>query len=296
MIVWLIDWLIDCELFRFRASLSLLYSSAMGISWVLIYPTPEGKTFNQALDDLGKQLTSQGCEKDQSYTVQCETYFPVVPLANPKIFHVILDSDRPASCFLVSDKDPVGCSIVAERAFLGFLGKLTKAYGAKKPSNVEVNGTSYLFHDFTIRPGVLTLMGSARCIVLEVELRSCPVLITAAELMKEFISTLLPNPLETPPPYLVPRLSAGANPYSHLDTVLQYYDIFNGVRKNQAVQKWRFYGHHYVAKFLTSCNVQMLHTCRRCYTHAADATHMPPDEPKTFQLYVRSGKTSARRN
>ncbi|OWA50270.1 putative Mediator of RNA polymerase II transcription subunit 20 [Hypsibius exemplaris] len=205
----------------------------MGITWVLVYPTPEGKTHNQALEDLGKQLLAMGFEKDQPYTVECETYFPVFNLPGPpKIFHVILDSDRPASCFLVPDKDPLGLSIVAERSFMGFLGKLSKAYSAKKSTNVEVKGTSYLFHDFTVRPGVLTIMGSVRGIVLETELRSCPVLITAVELMKEFVNTILPTPIDAPPPFLSSRIAAGAIPVSHLDTVLQYFDMFKSVRNS----------------------------------------------------------------
>jgi mediator of RNA polymerase II transcription subunit 20 len=209
----------------------------MGISWVLVYPTLDGKSPNQALDDLGKQLLNQGFEKDQAYTVECETYFPIQNALNPKTFHVICDSDRPASCFLVSDKDQT-LSITVERSMMGFLGKLSKAYSTKKATNIEVKGTSYVYHDFVVRAGVLTYANIVRGIILEAELRSCPVLITAVELMREFVNTILPVPMDTSPQFFTQRPAILGAMYSPLDTILQYFDIFSNVRKNsQMMQK-----------------------------------------------------------
>lgn len=111
----------------------------MGVAWLLIHPTPDGKTHNQTLEDFGKVLISQGFEKDQSYNIKCESYVSILAPSLQKSFHAVCDSDRPASCFLISDKDPTMLNITAERSLMAFIGKLDKAYTAKKQSVVEVS-------------------------------------------------------------------------------------------------------------------------------------------------------------
>lgn len=202
------------------------------ISWVVPYPTPDGKTHNQAFDDLTKLLLAQGYEKDVPYCVECEMYVSLpemMPLQ--KVFHVILDSDRPASCFLVPDKDQ-SISITAEKSMMGFLSKLSKMFKTSpgKTGNIEVRGNTYLYRDFCVRAGILTYGGVVKGVILEAELRSCPILITAVELMKEFMSSFMSTPMDTVPHYIASKPNILGAMYSPLETIHQYYDIFSNVR------------------------------------------------------------------
>ncbi|XP_055345464.1 mediator of RNA polymerase II transcription subunit 20-like [Paramacrobiotus metropolitanus] len=203
----------------------------MGVSWVLVCPVADGKTPNQALDEFCRQLVQQGFEKDPTpFTLKCETYSSHPQLPLQKAFHAICDSDRPASCFLIAEKDPLNLNITAERSLMAFIGKLDKAYGAKKSSIIEVQGFSFLYRDFIVRPGVLSHGGSARGLTVDVELRACPVAINALELMREFVNSFMPLPVEAVPAFFN-RPGIATQIFSVMDTMLQYLEVFAHVKR-----------------------------------------------------------------
>ncbi|CAG5123266.1 unnamed protein product [Candidula unifasciata] len=167
----------------------------MGVSCVFSYPVPEGRSGAQVVDILQKQVETMGGSKTGTFYVDCETYQSVM-LNPPKTLHILHNSEYPASCFAILDS---GATLVADTLFIALMSNLKNIYQAWKGAKIESKGNRFQLADFILKIGSVSLAGSFKGILLEVEYCPCIVASECWAMLKELLQSLIGNIAESPP-------------------------------------------------------------------------------------------------
>ncbi|CAL1526246.1 unnamed protein product [Lymnaea stagnalis] len=202
----------------------------MGVSCVYTYPVPEGRSGSQVVDVLHKQIETMGGTKMGNFHVDCENYQSV--MLNPaKTLQILHSSEYPASCFAILDS---GITLVADTLFDGLMSNLKNYYQARKQNKMEFKGQRFQLADFVIKIGSVSLAGSFKGILVEVEY--CPSVVASEcwNLLKELLHSLIGNIAESPPPSLKVKMD---ETYTPAMTMAQYLDHFNNFRKAAAMSQ-----------------------------------------------------------
>ncbi|XP_005109215.1 mediator of RNA polymerase II transcription subunit 20 [Aplysia californica] len=202
----------------------------MGVSCVYDYPVPDGRSGAQVVDVLQKQVETMGAYKTGNFHIDCETYQSVM-LNSPKTLHILHNSEHPASCFAILDS---GNTLVADTLFNGLMSNLKNYYQARKGAKIESKGQRYQLADFVLKIGSVSLAGSFKGILVEVEYSPSLVAMECWNLMKELLQSIVGNIAETPPQTLKPRMDETFTPTM---AMLQYLEHFNNFRNKAAMSQ-----------------------------------------------------------
>ncbi|KAI1306014.1 Mediator of RNA polymerase II transcription subunit 20 [Halotydeus destructor] len=195
----------------------------MGVVAVHVYPVPEGKSGQQAVDNLCKILETLGATKVGTFSVECETYHSSGININ-RTLNLFHNSEYPASCFSLLDN---GTCLTSDINFDLILLNLSGLYQTKKSNKMESKGPKYQIGDFTIKLGSVSIGPSFRGILIEVEYGPCVVPAYCWDLMKEFIGSFMLPPRD-PHQYLQGKMN---EVFSPVDIVQQYNDHFSSLRR-----------------------------------------------------------------
>ncbi|XP_074595936.1 mediator complex subunit 20 [Brevipalpus obovatus] len=196
----------------------------MGVTTVHQYPIPEGKTGQQVIDNLVKLLETLGATKSGTFCVDCETYYSAPMITPARTMNVIHNTEAPVSCFAILD---TGTSLRCDVHFDSMLGILNGIYQAKKAAKMESKGPRFTKGDFTVKIGSVSIGPSFRGILIEIEYGPCLVPAHCWELLREFMASFMFPPRD-PHVYLQGKMNEIFTP---LDTIQQYNDYFNSLRK-----------------------------------------------------------------
>ncbi|XP_060597390.1 mediator of RNA polymerase II transcription subunit 20-like [Ruditapes philippinarum] len=212
----------------------------MGVVCVYAYPIPEGKSGQQVVDSLQKDIELLGAVKTGSFNVDCETYNSVnLPgSTQQRLIHVLHNSEQPASCFSVLD---TGTTLIADVLFEVLIAKLTQVKAGKEPLyqhrkgfKMESKGPRYELSDFIIKIGSVSMASNFKGILVEVEYCPCSVPNECWNLMRELMQSFLGNVAETLPVLVKNKMDTF---YTAGDTINQYLEHFNNFRKQTNVNQ-----------------------------------------------------------
>lgn len=185
----------------------------------------------QAIETYQNNLECLGAKKSGTFLVECETYY-----SNPAIFstqktlNLILSSEYPASAFSLIEN---GSTIVADASFENIISTLSNYYSPKKLARMEVRGQKWTLYDFVVKLGACTMGANFKAIVVEIEYGPCSVPGNCWELIKELGRGFIGDLISKPPQHLLSRMN---DMYGPEDTIHQYNDIFNVIRKQTLVK------------------------------------------------------------
>lgn len=91
-----------------------------------------------------------------------------------------------------------------------------------------VTGPEYTLHDFIIRAGNATMGVVSKGVIIEVEYAASCVANQCGPFLQEFVNTFFPDRTNERPVILQ---KTQPEPYSALDTLHQYLEIFQSMRK-----------------------------------------------------------------
>ncbi|XP_042198166.1 mediator of RNA polymerase II transcription subunit 20 isoform X2 [Callorhinchus milii] len=141
--------------------------------------------------------------------------------------YVMHNTEYPASCFALFENGPC---LVADTNFDTLMIKLKGFFQNAKSNKIESRGQRYQFSDFLVKVGTVTMGPSARGISVEVEY--CPSIVSndCWNLMMEFMQSFMGS--HTPG---IPSVFTAKHDgiYTPTDTVIQYMELFNKIRKQQ---------------------------------------------------------------
>ncbi|KAL4226133.1 mediator complex subunit Med20 [Mactra antiquata] len=209
----------------------------MGVVCVYAFPVPEGKSGQQVVDSLQKQVELLGAVKTGNFSVDCETYQAntqagTLTTTPQRLIHVLHNSEQPASCFSVLD---TGTTLIADVLFDVLIHKLTSGkagkeafYQQRKGSKMESKGPRYELSDFIIKIGSVSMASNFKGILVEVEYSPCSVPTECWNLMRELMQSFMGNVAETPPTLVKNKMD---NFYLPGDTINQYLEHFTNFRK-----------------------------------------------------------------
>ncbi|XP_033720160.1 mediator of RNA polymerase II transcription subunit 20 isoform X2 [Tursiops truncatus] len=206
----------------------------MGVTCVSQMPVAEGKNVQQTVELLTRKLEMLGAEKQGTFCVDCETYHTAASTLGSqgqagKLMYVMHNSEYPLSCFALFENGPC---LVADTNFDVLMVKLKGFFQSAKASKIETRGTRYQYCDFLVKVGTVTMGPSARGISVEVEYGPCVVASDCWSLLLEFLQSFLGSHTPGAPTVFGNRHDAV---YSPADTMVQYMELFNKIRKQQQV-------------------------------------------------------------
>uniref|UniRef100_A0A452I9G2 Mediator of RNA polymerase II transcription subunit 20 n=4 Tax=Testudinoidea TaxID=8486 RepID=A0A452I9G2_9SAUR len=209
-------------------------SGSMGVTCVSQMPVAEGKSVQQTVEILTRKLELLGAEKQGTFCVDCETYHTAAStMGNQgqagKLMYVMHNSEYPLSCFALFENGPC---LIADANFDVLMVKLKGFFQNAKANKIESRGTRYQYCDFLVKVGTVTMGPSARGISVEVEYCPCVVANDCWNLLMEFMQSFMGN--HTPG---IPSMFGNKHDsiYSPGDTMAQYMELFNKIRKQQQV-------------------------------------------------------------
>ncbi|KFV54368.1 Mediator of RNA polymerase II transcription subunit 20, partial [Gavia stellata] len=146
-----------------------------------------------------------------------------------KLMYVMHNSEYPLSCFALFESGPC---LIADANFDILMVKLKGFFQNAKANKIESRGTRYQYCDFLVKVGTVTMGPSARGISVEVEYCPCVIANDCWNLLMEFMQSFMGN--HTPG---IPSVFGTKHDsiYSPADTMVQYMDLFNKIRKQQQV-------------------------------------------------------------
>ncbi|XP_005991746.1 mediator of RNA polymerase II transcription subunit 20 [Latimeria chalumnae] len=204
----------------------------MGVTCVCQMPVLEGKSAQQTVEILTKKLELLGAVKQGTFCVDCETYHTAVTtMGNPgqtgKFMYVMHNSEYPLSCFALFENGPC---LVADSNFDMLMVRLKGYFQNAKANKIESRGSRYLYCDFLIKVGTVMMGPSTRGISLEVEYCPCVIANDCWNLMMEFMQSFMGS--HTPG---IPSVFSSKHDsvYTQSDTMIQYMELFNKIRKQQ---------------------------------------------------------------
>ncbi|KAK3103725.1 hypothetical protein FSP39_021394, partial [Pinctada imbricata] len=205
---------------------------------VFPYSVPEGKSGQQVVDQLQKQVELLGAIKAGNFLVDCETYMSSPNNATQRTVHILHNSEQPATCFSVLD---TGTILVADLLYEDMMSKLTATMATKtgrdsffsqrKGFKIESRGQRYEWGDFIIKIGSVSLQTNFKGILVEVEYCPCVVPNDCWGIIKEISQTLIGMVADSPPGALKNKMDSIFTPS---DTIYQYLEHFNNFRKSAA--------------------------------------------------------------
>ncbi|NXD56382.1 MED20 polymerase, partial [Corvus moneduloides] len=197
-------------------------------------PVAEGKSVQQTVELLARRLEALGADKQGTFGVDCETYHTAAALGTQagqtgKLMYVMHNSEYPLSCFALFENGPC---LVADANFDTLMVKLKGFFQNAKANKIESRGTRYQYCDFLVKLGTVTMGPSARGISVEVEYCPCVIANDCWNLLMEFMQSFMGS--HTPG---IPSVfgSKHDSAYSPGDTMVQYMELFNKIRKQQQV-------------------------------------------------------------
>nr|XP_061813443.1 mediator of RNA polymerase II transcription subunit 20-like isoform X1 [Nerophis lumbriciformis] len=207
----------------------------MGVTCVCQVPVAEGKSVQQTVDMVHKKLEQLGAVKQGSFCVDCETYHATGSVLQTqgqpsKLLYVMHNSETPLSCLALFENGPC---LVADANFDVLMVKLKSHFQNAKGHKVECRGSRYRYCDFLIKVGTVTMSSSARGISVEVEYCPCVVPGDCWNLMKEFMQSFLGPSIPELPSAFVAKPEGIFAPADCVDTMTQYLELFNKLRKLQ---------------------------------------------------------------
>jgi len=217
----------------------------MGVTLLQNFPIPADKTAPQVIDFIQKRISSLGAVHTGQFLVDCETYTSSPSLAGPPLppgaapgnlrtFHVLHNSEHPATVFSVLEPPPAAAAAKPRTTFTSdtlfdyLLLKLSNVY--QKKLKIESKGSRFEIGDFVVKLGIVTASGSVKGILVEVEYLPCVGVQSCWSLLNEFaqgfLGSVVTNQL---PPYL--KQKNPSEVYTPADTIHQYLDQFISFRK-----------------------------------------------------------------
>ncbi|XP_028334431.1 mediator of RNA polymerase II transcription subunit 20 isoform X2 [Physeter macrocephalus] len=190
----------------------------MGVTCVSQMPVAEGKSVQQTVELLTRKLEMLGAEKQGTFCVDCETYHTAASTLGSqgqagKLMYVMHNSEYPLSCFALFENGPC---LAADTNFDVLMVKLKGFFQSAKASKIETRGTRYQYCDFLVK----------------VEYGPCVVASDCWSLLLEFLQSFLGSHTPGAPAVFGNRHDAV---YSPADTMVQYMELFNKIRKQQQV-------------------------------------------------------------
>lgn len=200
----------------------------MGVTILQAYPVPHDKTAPQVIEIIQKRIINLGANHTGQFLVDCETYFSSPSLGGPqRTLHVLHNSEQPATVFSVLEHSDRRITFTSDTLFDLLLLKLSNVYSKKL--RIEAKGPRFEIGDFLVKLGLVSVGGSCKGILVEVEYLPCQVVQSCWGLMIEFMQGFLGSVVTSQvPPYLKSKF--GDN-YSPVDTISQYLEHFNILRK-----------------------------------------------------------------
>jgi len=203
----------------------------MGVSCVQSIAISDGRSGQQIIDTISKQLESMNGRKCGTFCVECDTYYSSLPINTVKVLNLLTSTEFPMTCFALLDN---GQSLVCDSTFELILHNLSNVYSSKKMSRIEVRGQKWTLKDFVVRVGSCCLGPSLKGIIIELEYGPSLVPNHCWDLIKELAQSFADFPdISQPNQYMISRMN---EIYSPIDTIQQYNDHFNTLRKAQTIQ------------------------------------------------------------
>jgi len=220
---------------------------------------PADKTAPQYVEVIQRRISNLGAVKTGQFLVDCETYTSTSSLQSSlpgaagkfgKTFHVLHNSEHPATVFTVLEPPPqpappppppAGAQPVQQPAsaskrltftsdtlFDLLLLKLEKFY--QKRLKIESKGTRYELGDFVVKLGIVTAASSVKGILIEVEYLPCVGINACWDLINEFAQGFIGSEVSGQlKPYLKDKTPNEV--YTPADTIHQYLEHFITFRK-----------------------------------------------------------------
>lgn len=200
----------------------------MGVTVLYAYPVPHDKTAPQVIELIQKRILNLGANHTGQFLVDCETYFSSPSLGGPqRTLHVLHNSEQPATVFSVLEHSDRRITFTSDTLFDLLLLKLSNVYSKKL--RIEAKGPRFETGDFLVKLGLVSVGGSCKGILVEIEYLPCQVVQSCWGLMIEFMQGFLGSVVTNQvPPYLKSKF---ADNYSPIDTIHQYLEHFNILRK-----------------------------------------------------------------
>ncbi|XP_053310250.1 mediator of RNA polymerase II transcription subunit 20 [Spea bombifrons] len=204
----------------------------MGVTCVCQVPLAEGKSVQQTVELLTHKLEQMGAEKQGTFFVDCETYHTASIGSTGqtgKLLYVMHNSEYPLSTFALFENGPC---LVADLNLDVLMVKLKGFFQNAKANKMETRGTRYQYCDFLVKIGTVTVGQSGRGISVEVDYCPCAVPGDCWNLMVEFIQSFMGSHGLSVPPVFNAKHDVL---YSPADTMTQYMELLNKIRKQQQV-------------------------------------------------------------
>lgn len=134
----------------------------MGVTCVVSWAPPEGKTWSQASDLLQQRLELMGARKTGTWSVDCEAYQQG---SGSKVLYVVRSSEQPLTCYGILEN---GTCITTESSFEQIMTKLGSYYQPRKGAHTEARGQRYVLGDNVVKVGAITVGQAAKGLVVEV--------------------------------------------------------------------------------------------------------------------------------
>lgn len=203
----------------------------MGVAILQAYPIPHDKTAAQVVELIHKRIVNLGANHTGQFLVDCETYLSSQSLGGPpRTLHVLHNSEQPATVFSVLEHSEKRITFTSDTLFDLLLLKLSNVYSRKL--KIESKGPRFEIGDFVVKIGIVSVAGSSKGVLVEVEYLPCQVVQSCWGLMIEFMQGFLGSIVTNQVPlYLKSRF---AENYSPVDTIHQYLEQFNVIRKGGA--------------------------------------------------------------
>jgi len=236
-----------------------IISLSMGVTVLHAYPVPADKTAPQVVELIKRRITNLGCTETGQFQVDCETYHSSPNLLIPgqgsgqiqRTLHVLHNSEYPATVFSVleppapstinppkNQPPPLSNRITFTTDYLFdlLLLKLSSVYQKNKQNQkIESKGNRYEIGDFVVKLGIVSVTGSVKGILVEVEYLPCLVVQSCWSLIIEFMETYIGKVSKYMPNHLKEKIyQFNIKPYEYtpVDTTQQYLDHFMSYKKN----------------------------------------------------------------
>ncbi|XP_023344346.1 mediator of RNA polymerase II transcription subunit 20 [Eurytemora carolleeae] len=203
----------------------------MGVAVLQSYPVPSDKTGQQVIETLTRRIMNLGASPAGQFVVDCEVYNSLPHLGQNKNLYILHNSEYPATVFSVIESQNKTVSITTDSLFDLLMLKLSTGnqYYSKK-IKIESKGPRFEIKDFLVKLGSVTIGGTVKGILVEVDYLPGIIPGTCWGLLAEFMQGFLGSCVSVVPPAYIKSKATEA--FSPVDTVQQYLEQFNLARKN----------------------------------------------------------------
>ncbi|KAH7641142.1 mediator complex subunit 20 [Dermatophagoides farinae] len=180
----------------------------------------------QMVETFQTNLETLGAKKSGNFLIECDTYYSNAAIfPTQKLLNLLQSSEYPASAFSLIENGP---TIVADSSFEQIITNLSNFYSPKKLARVEVRGQKWTLGDFIVKLGSCTMGANFKAVIAEIEYGPCSVPSACWDLIKELGRSFVGPSISKPHQHLLARMN---ELYGPVDTIHQYNDIFNQIKK-----------------------------------------------------------------